>query len=161
MGKKIAVVGTGGTGSTISGLLTKAGHDVTMIDKWPDHVTSMVASGLHIATQEEDFRVPVHAIHLHEVSDLRESFDIVFFPSDHFDTTPDHIALGLGSSEILSSAVRLFAGPDRPVITSGLSFAAPITAAKQYGYPWTGVPLDADLKLDLEAMAEAARPAYK
>lgn len=30
-----------------------------------------------------------------------------------FDTTPDHIALGLGSSEILGSAVRLFAGPDR------------------------------------------------
>jgi len=85
--------------------------------------------------------------------------DLLAALADHFDTTPDHFALGLGSSEILSSAVRLFAGPDRPVITSGLSFAAPITAAKQYGYPWTGVPLDADLKLDLGAMAEAARGA--
>lgn len=76
-----------------------------------------------------------------------------------FDTTPDHIALGLGSSEILNSAVRLFASPDRPVITSGLSFDAVITAAEQHGYPWIAVPLDEELRLDLDAMAEASRGA--
>jgi histidinol-phosphate aminotransferase len=85
--------------------------------------------------------------------------DLLGALADNFDTTPEHFALGLGSSEILSSAVRLFAGPDRAVITSGLSFAAPINAAKQFGYPWEAVPLDADLKLDLAPMAEAARGA--
>ena len=36
--KKIAVVGTGGTGSVIGGMLTVAGHDVVMIDQWGAHV---------------------------------------------------------------------------------------------------------------------------
>ncbi|MCH8827761.1 MAG: NAD(P)-binding protein, partial [Chloroflexi bacterium] len=39
--KRIAVIGTGGTGSTIAGLLTKAGHDVTIIDQWPEHGNTM------------------------------------------------------------------------------------------------------------------------
>ncbi len=85
--------------------------------------------------------------------------DLLAALAEHFDATPEHIALGLGSSEILRNAVRLFASPDRPVITSGLSFDAPIVAAEQYGYPWRGVPLDADLRLDLATMAEAARGA--
>ena len=63
--KKIAVIGTGGTGSTIAGLLTKAGHDVTIIDQWPDHVNAMKDVGLHMATREEEFTVRVHALHLH------------------------------------------------------------------------------------------------
>ena len=73
--------------------------------------------------------------------------------------TPQHITIGAGSSEILSNAVRLSGSPDRPVVTGGLSYGSPITACKRYGYPWRSVPLDADLRLDLAAMADAARGA--
>ncbi len=85
--------------------------------------------------------------------------DLLSSLAAHYETTPEHIALGLGSSEILRSAVRMFASPDRSVITSGLSFDAPIVAAEQFGYPWRAVPLDADLRLDLAAMVEAAQGA--
>lgn len=86
MSARIAVVGTGGTGSTIGGLLTKAGHEITMIDQWPEHVESMRATGLQMATREEDFRVPVFAMHLHEVCNLREPFDIVFLACKSYDS---------------------------------------------------------------------------
>jgi glycine/D-amino acid oxidase-like deaminating enzyme len=35
--KKIAVLGAGAIGSTIGGYLTRAGHDVTLVDLWPAH----------------------------------------------------------------------------------------------------------------------------
>ena len=66
MSKKIAVLGTGGTGSVIGGMLTRAGHDVTLIDQWPAHVESMKESGLRMSLREEEFLVPVQALHLHE-----------------------------------------------------------------------------------------------
>ena len=44
MSKKIAVIGTGATGSVIGGLLTAGGHDVTMIDQWGAHVNAMKES---------------------------------------------------------------------------------------------------------------------
>ncbi len=73
--------------------------------------------------------------------------------------TPAHITIGAGSSEILRNAVRLYASADRPVVTGGLSYGSPITASKRYGYPWQAVPLDNELRLDLTAMAQAARGA--
>ena len=41
MSKKIAVLGNGATGSVNGGLLTAAGHDVTMIDQWAAHVDAI------------------------------------------------------------------------------------------------------------------------
>ncbi|MDA0769013.1 MAG: hypothetical protein O2821_02175 [Chloroflexi bacterium] len=79
-------MGTGGTGSTIGGLLTKAGHDVTIIDQWPDHVNTMKNVGLHMSTREEDFTVRVHALHLHEVCNITEQFDIVFLACKSYDS---------------------------------------------------------------------------
>jgi histidinol-phosphate aminotransferase len=79
--------------------------------------------------------------------------------AEHVDGTPEHITLGGGSSEVLRSVVNLFVSQDRPLVTSGLSYASVTMAADRFGYPWRAVPLDADLRLDLAAMAEAARGA--
>jgi len=38
MTKKMAVLGAGAIGGTIGGHLTMAGHDVTLIDQWPENV---------------------------------------------------------------------------------------------------------------------------
>jgi 2-dehydropantoate 2-reductase len=86
MSKKVAVLGTGGTGSVIGGMLTKAGHDVTLIDQWPAHVEAMKAQGLHMALREEEFLVPVQAYHLHEVCHLNQQFDVVFLACKSYDT---------------------------------------------------------------------------
>ena len=94
--KKIAVVGTGGTGSVIGGMLTVAGHDVVMIDQWGAHVDAMKANGLHMSIAGEEFTSPVRALHLYEVCTLEDSFDIVFLACKSYDTlwlTQPHPAL--------------------------------------------------------------------
>ena len=84
--RKIAVVGTGGTGSVIGGMLTVAGHDVVMIDQWGAHVDAMKANGLHMSIAGEEFTSPVRALHLYEVCTLEDSFDVVFLACKSYDT---------------------------------------------------------------------------
>jgi ketopantoate reductase len=49
MGTRIGIIGVGVIGSIVGGLLTKAGHDVTLIDQWPDHVEAMKSVGLRLS----------------------------------------------------------------------------------------------------------------
>ena len=85
--KRMAVVGAGGIGGSVGGYLTMAGEDVTLIDQWPEHVEAMKANGLRLATREGDsFDIPVKALHLFEVCNLREPFDIVFLAVKGYDT---------------------------------------------------------------------------
>ena len=91
MNKKIAVLAPGGIGAPIGGLLTKAGHDVVLIDQWPAHVEAMKAHGLRITigTKQEpegEIVVPVRAYHLYEVCTLRQQYDIVFLTAKSYDT---------------------------------------------------------------------------
>ena len=48
MGKRIAVVGAGAVGGYVGAHLTAGGHDVTLIDPWPEHVETMKANGMEI-----------------------------------------------------------------------------------------------------------------
>ena len=41
MKKKIAVLGAGAIGSSVGADLTKAEHNVVLIDQWPAHVEAM------------------------------------------------------------------------------------------------------------------------
>lgn len=84
--KKIAVVGTGGTGSVIGGMLTAAGHDVVLIDQWGAHVAAMQARGLFMSIAGEEFTASVRALHLYEVCTLEQPFDIVFLACKSYDS---------------------------------------------------------------------------
>ncbi len=88
MDKKIAILATGAIGSSIGADLTKAGHDVTLIDQWPEHVEAMKAHGLrvNIYIAGEDLQIAVKAIHLCELARLKPKFDIVFLTSKSYDT---------------------------------------------------------------------------
>ncbi len=86
MKKKMAVLGSGAIGSSIGADLTKAGHDVMLIDQWPAHVDAMKANGLHILMKEGDMHVPVKAAHLCELATLKPNFDIVFLTAKSYDT---------------------------------------------------------------------------
>ncbi len=91
MDKKIAVLAPGGIGAPVGGLLTKAGHDVVLIDQWPAHVDAMKAHGLRITIgtkqkPEGEVVVPVRAYHLYEVCTLHQQFDIVFLTAKSYDT---------------------------------------------------------------------------
>lgn len=78
MGKTIAVLGAGAIGSSIGADLTKAGHDVTIIDQWPAHVEAMKSAGLHVRMKDEDLQIPVRALHLCDLASANLEFDIVF-----------------------------------------------------------------------------------
>lgn len=86
MKKKIAVLGAGAIGSSVSADLTHAGHDVTVIDQWPAHVEALKAGGLHVRMKDEDLKIPVRALHLCELSSARLEFDIVFLAAKSNDT---------------------------------------------------------------------------
>jgi 2-dehydropantoate 2-reductase len=83
---RIAVLGAGAIGSVVGGLLTRAGHDVTLIDQWPAHVEAMKTRGLRLSGTIGDFVVPVKALHIHELQNTREPFDAVFLAVKAYDT---------------------------------------------------------------------------
>ena len=78
MGKKIAVLGAGAIGSSVSADLTKAGYDITVIDQWPAQVEALRTAGLHIQIADGDIKVPIRAHHLCDLASANLEFDIVF-----------------------------------------------------------------------------------
>ena len=56
--KRIAILGSGAIGSVVGGMLAKAGHDVTLIDQWPDHVEAMKKIGLRLSGTVGEHVVP-------------------------------------------------------------------------------------------------------
>ena len=84
--KRIGIIGAGAIGSVVGGCLARAGHDVTLIDQWPEHVETMRAKGLRLSGTIGDFVVPVKALHIHELQSVREPFDAVFVAVKSYDT---------------------------------------------------------------------------
>ena len=67
----------------------------------------------------------------------------------------ESILLGSGSGEILKVATETFAGRTSAVVVGGPTFETPERRAKSLEYKITIVPVDAKLRLDLDAMAAA------
>lgn len=86
MQPKIAVLGVGGIGGAIGAYLIRAGHDVTLIDQWADHIAAIQRDGLTLTDLNQRFTVAAKALHLSEVSSLREMFDVVFLSVKAYDT---------------------------------------------------------------------------
>jgi 2-dehydropantoate 2-reductase len=93
--RRIAVLGTGAIGSIVGGLLTKAGHDVTLVDQWPDHVEAMRKGGLRLSGTCGEHLIQVKAIHLHELQAVPEAFDAILLAVKSYDTEwATYLALG-------------------------------------------------------------------
>jgi 2-dehydropantoate 2-reductase len=59
---RIAVIGAGAMGGTFGGLLSRQGHDVTLIDIWREHVAAINASGLHLEGVNGEHRIRIRAL---------------------------------------------------------------------------------------------------
>jgi 2-dehydropantoate 2-reductase len=59
MSKRIAFVGAGALGGYVGSYLAHNGHDVTLIDMWPEHIEAIRARGMQLdgVTDEECFTV--------------------------------------------------------------------------------------------------------
>lgn len=56
---KICVIGAGAMGGSYGGLLARAGHDVTLVDTWAEHVAAIRANGLIVEGVAGEHRVKV------------------------------------------------------------------------------------------------------
>jgi 2-dehydropantoate 2-reductase len=86
MSKKIAVLGSGANGASIGADLTKAGHDVVLIDQWPEHVQAMRQRGIRIEMPGETLELPVRAYHICDVCTFTEQFDVILLLMKAYDT---------------------------------------------------------------------------
>ena len=85
MKRKIAVLGCGAIGSSVSADLTQAGYDITVIDQWPAQVEALKATGLHVQMADGDVKVPIQAHHLCELASANLEFDIVLLAVKSYD----------------------------------------------------------------------------
>lgn len=71
---KVLIIGSGAIGGLAGAYMTQAGYDVTLMDRWTEHVAAMNARGLHIDGVRGDLTVPVKAVTPDELPALaRES----------------------------------------------------------------------------------------
>ncbi len=86
MATRIAIMGSGAIGSIVGGMLTRTGHDVTLIDQWPEHVEVMKRDGLHLSIKGNDYTIPVNALNIGELPTVQGSFDLAFISMKSYDT---------------------------------------------------------------------------
>lgn len=68
----------------------------------------------------------------------------------------DHVLVGCGSGEILRIAVDACVTPSRPLVTGSPTFEEPAHRARTIQTGVVEVPVDRELRLDLERMADAS-----
>lgn len=59
---KILIIGSGAIGGLAGAHMTRAGHDVTLVDRWTEHVDAMNSHGLRFDGVRGEFTIPVKAI---------------------------------------------------------------------------------------------------
>jgi histidinol-phosphate aminotransferase len=72
---------------------------------------------------------------------------------------PDNIVLGCGSTQILRTATHLFTAKDKALVGTIPTYEECAGYAELVGHPVRAVSLDADFKMDLGKIAEAAKGA--
>lgn len=86
MSKKILFVGAGAIGSYLGAFLTRAGHDVTIVDAWTEQIDTIRSRGISVSGPHEPFQARPNAVHLHEAQRLPRDFDIAFVAMKVYDT---------------------------------------------------------------------------
>lgn len=123
--KKMAVLGAGAIGSSVGADLTRASHDVVLVDQWPAHVEAMKARGLRVVTSDEELHQPVRAYHLCDLAALNDEYDIVMLAAKSYDTrwmtelirpylAPDGFVVGLQNG-MNDDAIASVVGRERTV----------------------------------------------
>lgn len=79
--------------------------------------------------------------------------------ADRYGVANNQVVLGPGSGEILSNAVRAFTSPAKPLATAWPTFENPRDTARKIGTEVRAIPLDANLKIDIDKLVEASKGA--
>jgi 2-dehydropantoate 2-reductase len=84
--KRLLFVGAGAIGSYLGAFLSRAGHDVTVVDPWAEQVEAIRARGIEVTGPHEPFTAHPAAVHLHEAARLPRDFEIAFVAMKAYDT---------------------------------------------------------------------------
>lgn len=68
----------------------------------------------------------------------------------------NNVIVATGSDAILTAAVMAYASADRPLVTPDPSYGTPVGTARRMNFPVKAIPVDAGLRVDLDAMVAAA-----
>jgi 2-dehydropantoate 2-reductase len=85
-GPRIAFVGTGAQGASIGADFALAGLDVTFIEQWPEHVMAIRENGITVNLPTRTINAKVPVLHLCQVAEIKEPFDVVFLVVKAYDT---------------------------------------------------------------------------
>src|SRR5438552_8848481 len=86
MAKKVLFVGAGAIGSYIGSFLSRAGHDVTLVDPWAENVETIRQKGITVTGPHDPFEARPTAVHLNEAQRLPRDFEIAFVAMKVYDT---------------------------------------------------------------------------
>jgi 2-dehydropantoate 2-reductase len=86
MSARIAVLGAGANGAAIGADLVEAGHRVSLVEQWPEHVEAMRARGVRIEMPGRTLQVDVEVLHFCDVATLRTRFDVVLMLMKAYDS---------------------------------------------------------------------------
>src|SRR5256712_11564950 len=86
MAKKILFGGAGAIGSYIGSFLSRAGHDVTLVDPWAEQVETIRKKGISVTGPHDPFQARPAAVHLNEAQRLPRDFDLAFVAMKVYDT---------------------------------------------------------------------------
>src|SRR5438552_14131458 len=86
MPKKVLFVGAGAIGSYLGSFLSRAGHDVTLVDPWAEQVDTINAKGISVTGPHDPFVAHPKAVHLNDAAKLPRDFDIAFVAMKVYDT---------------------------------------------------------------------------
>lgn len=73
-----------------------------------------------------------------------------------YDAKPNNVIMATGSDAILSAAVLAYASASKPLVAPDPSYGTPVGTARRMEFPVKAIPVDANLKIDLDAMVSAA-----
>jgi 2-dehydropantoate 2-reductase len=104
---RLLVAGTGAIGGITAAYLKRAGFDVTAVDPWYQNVEAIRRGGLAVKSPDEDFNVPLPALHLDDLALSAEAaFDLAFLAVKSYDT------------EWMLRAIVPFLKADAPVVST-------------------------------------------
>lgn len=162
---RIAIIGSGAMGSLYGGLLTEAGHDVTLVDVWEEHVRALTESGLQLSDDNGHRTIDVSAT-TDQSSVTPPDLAVLFVKSTHTEAALDDAAPfltddvdvlslqnGLGNPEAIAEYV-----PERNVIagvtTQGATIEGPGDVFHAGTGPTTIGQYFGDDRAGLDALAE-------
>jgi 2-dehydropantoate 2-reductase len=86
MSRKILFVGAGAIGSYLGAFLSRAGHDVTLVDPWAEQVETIRQRGISVTGPHDPFEATPAAVHLNDAARLPRDYDIAFVAMKVYDT---------------------------------------------------------------------------